>query len=1347
MANDTDGGPDGSSSAAPAFNPAITSFSSLEQDFYNHFKTNFHARRHGKTAGAHVGGGKQQATTQQSADMAKSAGSTAPSTQAPVAVPPGQANMFSLLCLIASSVLASAAKASAQVDDIASQPDPPEVVPEDLSGHDSALAKQQVASAAAADPAAPTETCKHCSCSIKPAAETAAQSGQSAGATKPSSPDSATTEKHTDKGVTPNDASSGTKKSANDKATPKSPSSEGKPASDDQAANPQTTAQDETTADGASTPEPQTPMEHATPSVEISSDETPATAEDGAAAGEDEDAAGENAEADATQAIEEPAKPEPPKPETTAMNKSLPPPPPPATTTNTNPLKLPDWFLGNNVVLFEDLAKRQSKIELFKPKPGKKAAGKPDADENSSESSAKSTAERTAESPAESTAESSVVDTAQTTPESSPTSTPPSEPVTEPATEPESKVGNQTESTPSGAKEATTAVGPDAEPEHKAAAGTKDERPIDSAAATTTTAAEPSPGPAKTEATEEMCSCKKAAAVAVADLAKTGATPGPASDKSAEADKPPLQRPVYQLHQDIYDEALDLLSAALQPPAKSTSDNSTKKALPESWITQSSFLVQSPKDGSLEFLDEVVRQIGRDVQADMITIELDDLEDLAHHFWKESDEVRAVGPKYLTSPLRLVGEFFGYGKPEEKSKAAVTCILEGPAKKRESLAGASAKEAADKAAEAKTGAAVASIGGKAVAAAAGNSVDAADILQTGVKDAFEAATKILQAAIREAFASVPKPAGAASSDSQHDATAEGSVAEAAAKQEAAAQDKDAARTQPRPLIVLFRNVEDVGKQTPLQRLVEGVNKVRRETGLPVVIVGTAVSDSTSECKGSMGISKAWDGLALDDSTVVNVSPRNTKRASVALKQHGARTRPRVKWRLLRRAIRVTLDEHPTVKVDALYPSGPASGESIVDELENEQRRQTLADWDDALSARVVRQVCARAVRAGAVTPADVFDVMERVLKNQAIMDRMNEAGDDEFVGEDGDSDGEDVEFGGPAKKSKVKTLLDSIVDSCSDAEKEYFDCVVDTVAVSSAAQDIHMDQALMDSLKQLLSLRTSKPYGLLAKEAVNGAILYGPPGTGKTHLARVVAASSGTNLIVATPADIQNMWVGETEKRIKALFSLGTKLAPCVIFLDEGDSVFGRRQSRDRDWQRKAMSQFLMEMDGLVSRKKAPFLMVATNRPGDIDEAVCRRLPHTLHIGMPTTAGRRAILDIYLKDEKLDEKLDLDEVAADSMTRGFSGSDIRTLCVQAAMAAHKALEEDNKAKAESKAEGDGGEPDDAEDKTGTQKRVIKMEHFKIALERTRPSVTRESLIEIERFTGQQDEGDHRAMYI
>lgn len=283
----------------------------------------------------------------------------------------------------------------------------------------------------------------------------------------------------------------------------------------------------------------------------------------------------------------------------------------------------------------------------------------------------------------------------------------------------------------------------------------------------------------------------------------------------------------------------------------------------------------------------------------------------------------------------------------------------------------------------------------------------------------------------------------------------------------------------------------------------------------------------------------------------------------------------------------------------------------------------------------------------------------------------------------------------------------------------------------------------LTSLSQLLRMKTKTHYGLLASESINGAILYGPPGTGKTHLARIMAKECGTTLLVVTPADIQNCYVGETEKRIKAMFSLAAKLAPCTIFIDEGDSVFKARGQNDRDWTRKAMSQFLSEMDGLSKKKGSPFLFIATNRPGDLDDAVCRRLPHAIHVGLPNVEDRKAIFEIYLKEEKVADDVNVAELA--ERTKGFSGSDVRTLCVQAALAAERDIEEaamkKEQEKENEKTEGEeekGEKEEDKEKKDEEEpKRLITKAHFEAALSVTRPTVTREALLEIQKFAALQ----------
>jgi SpoVK/Ycf46/Vps4 family AAA+-type ATPase len=167
----------------------------------------------------------------------------------------------------------------------------------------------------------------------------------------------------------------------------------------------------------------------------------------------------------------------------------------------------------------------------------------------------------------------------------------------------------------------------------------------------------------------------------------------------------------------------------------------------------------------------------------------------------------------------------------------------------------------------------------------------------------------------------------------------------------------------------------------------------------------------------------------------------------------------------------------------------------------------------------------------------------------------------------------------------------------------------------------------------------------------------------------------------------------------------------------------------------------LSEMDGLSKRKGAPFLFIATNRPGDIDDAVCRRLPHSLHIGLPNVEDRKAIFGIYLKEEQVAGDVNVAELA--ERTKGFSGSDVRTLCVQAALAAERELEDaarrrEGEKKYEERKDEEEKKVEETDEKKGEgPNRLITKAHFERALSVTRPTVTREALLEIQKFAAQQ----------
>jgi SpoVK/Ycf46/Vps4 family AAA+-type ATPase len=212
----------------------------------------------------------------------------------------------------------------------------------------------------------------------------------------------------------------------------------------------------------------------------------------------------------------------------------------------------------------------------------------------------------------------------------------------------------------------------------------------------------------------------------------------------------------------------------------------------------------------------------------------------------------------------------------------------------------------------------------------------------------------------------------------------------------------------------------------------------------------------------------------------------------------------------------------------------------------------------------------------------------------------------------------------------------------------------------------------IDALRTLTSLSFLRPdafeYGVLATEKISGALLYGPPGTGKTLLAKAVAKESGCAVLEVSGSQINDKYVGEGEKNVTAIFSLARKLSPCIVFLDEADAVLSSRDTgRERASAREILNQFLKEWDGLSDH--SVFVMVATNRPFDLDDAVIRRLPRRLLVDLPTENDRKEILKIHLRGEQLDSSVDIEDLA--KRTPFYSGSDLKNIAVAAALACVK----------------------------------------------------------------------------
>ncbi|GLJ47455.1 hypothetical protein SUGI_1001540 [Cryptomeria japonica] len=162
----------------------------------------------------------------------------------------------------------------------------------------------------------------------------------------------------------------------------------------------------------------------------------------------------------------------------------------------------------------------------------------------------------------------------------------------------------------------------------------------------------------------------------------------------------------------------------------------------------------------------------------------------------------------------------------------------------------------------------------------------------------------------------------------------------------------------------------------------------------------------------------------------------------------------------------------------------------------------------------------------------------------------------------------------------------------------------------------------------------------------------------------------------------------ENEKSIRAIFSLASKISPCVIFIDEVDSLLGRRDSSgEHEASRSMKNEFMTNWDGLLTKEIERVLVLATtNRPFDLDDAVIRRMPRRLFVNLPDASNRAKILQVMLAKEELTPDFDFDAIA--NMTEGFSGSDIKNLCITAPFCPiREVLEKEKKEKSLAIAEG------------------------------------------------------------
>ncbi|XP_042042492.1 uncharacterized protein LOC121787732 isoform X2 [Salvia splendens] len=301
-------------------------------------------------------------------------------------------------------------------------------------------------------------------------------------------------------------------------------------------------------------------------------------------------------------------------------------------------------------------------------------------------------------------------------------------------------------------------------------------------------------------------------------------------------------------------------------------------------------------------------------------------------------------------------------------------------------------------------------------------------------------------------------------------------------------------------------------------------------------------------------------------------------------------------------------------------------------------------------------------------------------------------------------------------------------------ENNFVSAVVPPGEIGVKFDDVGALEDVKKALNELVILPMRRPElfsrGNLLRPC-KGILLFGPPGTGKTLLAKALATEAGANFISITGSTLTSKWFGDAEKLTRALFSFASRLAPVIIFVDEVDSLLGARGGAfEHEATRRMRNEFMAAWDGLRSKDSQRILVLgATNRPFDLDDAVIRRLPRRIYVDLPDADNRLKILKIILSPENLETGFPLEQLA--NSTEGYSGSDLKNLCIAAAYRpVQELLEEESK----------GGKSDGV-----PLLRPLKLDDFTHAKTTVGPSVSFDaaSMNELRKWNEQYGEGGSR----